>query len=78
VAPRSFPTTPESRTAQARLATATRKYGPDDERTRARRTEWEAERYIAILLDVPPRPAVMTDGQRARVVAALTPHVAGI
>lgn len=71
--------TTEARNTRARLAAATRKYGPDHDTTRAIRSEWDGERWVsAVTLAVSAvfeavgavRPP-LTESQEIRLAEAL-------
>lgn len=68
-------TSPEARSARARLAVRTREHGPNHPATRSARQEFRSERWLAAVRAVVDEAPPLTDEQRDRLGVLLAPVV---
>jgi hypothetical protein len=68
-------TTPESRSAQARLAVVTREHGPVAAPTVAAREHWRSEKYLAAVQAAVAAAPPLSADQRDRLSRILAPVV---
>jgi hypothetical protein len=69
-------TTPQERSAKARLAVRTREHGPDHPATCAARQEFRSERWLAAVRAVVDDAPPLSEAQKARLATLLAPVAA--